>query len=134
MRRQRMQGNEFEEDGVVFSEQLPGAVGFYRRIAGVFEEVGFVDFGEPTLQAELLAGSDLPTSYAGCLPDMLIFTPDGSKVLVAIEGEPTFNESEEVVAFDRRNPEVCPPLTAAPPSAPALAAAAPGTCPCKTAR
>lgn len=34
------------------------------------------------------SGQHLPDYPAGALPDMLCFTPDGSKVLVANEGEP----------------------------------------------
>jgi len=42
---------------------------------------GFVDFYDT-------AGNFLKTVTAGPLPDMLTFTPDGSKLLVANEGEP----------------------------------------------
>ena len=69
-------------------------------------QVGFVDFGDKSTQCELLKGTGLPFGYAGSGPDMLKFTPDGKKLVVAIEGEPTFNEDEEQVAFDLRNPEV----------------------------
>lgn len=85
-------------------------MGFYKRapIGGEFEQVAFADFADPATQAALLAGSDvqLPSGYAGVNPDMLIWTPEGGKVLVAIEGQPTFDEDAEEVAFDRRNPEV----------------------------
>ncbi|MBD0254259.1 MAG: hypothetical protein ICV83_00960, partial [Cytophagales bacterium] len=64
--------------------QLPGLVAFFR--------------------ANLVAppAAPLRTVPAGALPDMLVFTPDGKKVLVANEGEPgpTLNPEGSVSVID----------------------------------
>jgi hypothetical protein len=74
---------------------LPNSVDTHSGIVAVAVEavipqnIGTVQFYQAT------SGTLLNTLLVGALPDMLVFTADGSKILVANEGEPDANYSND---------------------------------------
>ena len=78
---------EREAAGFAYGDMTSVAVNSERGIAAVaLQEAGYDKNGKVALldtEGTLLALLD-----AGCQPDMLTFTPDGSRILVANEGEP----------------------------------------------